>query len=85
MDNALNKLTCIVRGNPEPEITWYKNGEKVDRPETLTRSNAGQYTINASNTLGNLSVTVDIYIICTYIYPLAGMIFFYVLSLAYII
>lgn len=75
LEHAPNNLTCNVVGYPKPEITWYKDGEEVHRPETLRRSDAGQYMINASNTLLSVNVTVDIYVICTYIYPLARMIF----------
>ncbi|XP_061451817.1 alpha-protein kinase 3 [Rhineura floridana] len=30
-ENADAKFTCIVMGYPQPEVTWYKNDEEMDR------------------------------------------------------
>lgn len=64
LEYAPHNLTCIFEGYPKPETIWYKDGEEVELPENLTRSDAGQYLITASNILSNVTVTVDIIVIC---------------------
>ncbi|XP_071389542.1 hemicentin-1 [Centroberyx affinis] len=60
VEYATHNFTCTVEGYPRPNITFYKDGDKVDLPEKLTRSHAGQYMIIASNQLSSISHTVDI-------------------------
>ncbi|XP_050930005.1 hemicentin-1 [Lates calcarifer] len=60
-----HNLTCTVEGYPQPNITWYKDREEVSPPENLTRSDAGQYVITASNSLSSDNCTVEI----TVLYP----------------
>ncbi|XP_030592635.1 vascular cell adhesion protein 1-like isoform X1 [Archocentrus centrarchus] len=55
-------LNCIAEGFPKPDTVWYKDNEEVDLPEKLTRRDAGQYVITASNNHSNVSVTVEIFV-----------------------
>uniref|UniRef100_A0A3Q0RMJ5 Ig-like domain-containing protein n=1 Tax=Amphilophus citrinellus TaxID=61819 RepID=A0A3Q0RMJ5_AMPCI len=57
-------LNCIAEGFPKPDTVWYKDNEEVDLPEKLTRRDAGQYVITASNNHSNVSVTVEIFVQC---------------------
>ncbi|XP_070779073.1 roundabout homolog 1-like [Enoplosus armatus] len=65
LEYSPHNLTCIVEGYPKPETSWYKDGEEVELPENLTRSDMGQYLITASNSLTTVNHTVEI----TVIYP----------------
>ncbi|CAN9505574.1 unnamed protein product [Ophioblennius macclurei] len=65
LEYAVRNLTCTVKGYPKPETIWYKDGEEVELPESLTRRDAGQYTVTASNSLMSVNVTVDV----TVLYP----------------
>ncbi|XP_008281317.1 hemicentin-2-like [Stegastes partitus] len=65
VEYAPHNLTCIVEGFPQPETLWFKDGEEVGLPEKLTRRDAGQYFITASNSLSSVNFTVDI----TVLYP----------------
>lgn len=64
MEYTAYNRTCIVKGNPEPKTIWYKDGEEVELPENLTRQDAGQYLVTASNILSSVNLTVDINVIC---------------------
>lgn len=59
-----NNVTCTVEGYPEPEITWSKDGKEITFPQILTRSDAGQYVITASNLLSSVNATMEITVIC---------------------
>ncbi|XP_051243699.1 hemicentin-1 [Dicentrarchus labrax] len=60
LEYAPHNLTCTVEGYPQPDIIWYKDSEEVELPENITRSDAGQYLITASNNLTSVSLTVEI-------------------------
>lgn len=59
-----HNLTCTVKGYPEPKTIWSKDDEEVELPENLTRRDAGQYLVIASNILSRVNLTVDINVIC---------------------
>lgn len=63
-EDTTHNLTCAVKGYPQPVVMWFKDGEEVDLPERLTRSDTGQYLITASNSLSSTNVTVDITVQC---------------------
>ncbi|TKS92109.1 Hemicentin-2 [Collichthys lucidus] len=63
VEDTLNGLTCTVKGYPKPKIIWYKDDEEVELPENLTRSDAGQYSVTALNTVSVVNVTVDILVL----------------------
>ena len=51
MEGDDQSLECLVTGIPDPEVTWYKNGEEVTSVshENLRVSNQGQ-TLTISDT-----------------------------------
>jgi len=63
-------ISCPVLGNPHPSITWY-NGNETS-PSTMINTNnilhfpetvlddSGWYTCFAENSLGNVTVTVQL-------------------------
>ncbi|XP_036945278.1 hemicentin-2-like [Acanthopagrus latus] len=59
-ENTPLNLTCNAVGYPEPEIIWSKEGEEVELPQILTRHDAGQYMITASNSRSSVNHTVEI-------------------------
>lgn len=64
MEYTPHNLTCTVEGYPKPETIWYKDGDEVELPENLTRRDAGQYLIYASNNHSSVYHTVELVIIC---------------------
>ena len=73
-------LTCNAAGNPEPTITWTKNGtlisnnSRISSPQekqlTITnvnRTDSGEYRCVASNSLGNdTSSAATVNVLCKY-------------------
>ncbi|CAK6971170.1 uncharacterized protein LOC128379280 [Scomber scombrus] len=55
-------LTCTVKGYPEPQMIWYKDGDEVKLPDYFRRNDAGQYLINASNIHSSDTQTVELVI-----------------------
>ncbi|KAG7460325.1 hypothetical protein MATL_G00220060 [Megalops atlanticus] len=53
-------LNCTAEGYPAPEVTWWKQGEKVELPAHLDRKHAGLYTLIANNTYGTANHTLEI-------------------------
>ncbi|XP_054616042.1 hemicentin-1-like [Dunckerocampus dactyliophorus] len=53
-------IPCSVKGFPEPQVTWYKDGDEVEFPEVLTRYDAGQYVVIASNKYASANATVEL-------------------------
>lgn len=56
------RLNCEVRGNPQPSVTWYRNGEVVILPARARREDAGKYTALARGLreLRNFTVEVEV-------------------------
>ncbi|XP_059189356.1 intercellular adhesion molecule 1-like [Centropristis striata] len=53
-------LSCEVRGNPKPSVTWSREGQVVDLPTHSSREHAGKYTICAIGLLGQKNFTVEV-------------------------
>ncbi|KAG7457072.1 hypothetical protein MATL_G00242600 [Megalops atlanticus] len=53
-------LGCTAEGYPVPEVTWMKQGKKVELPAHLSRKDAGLYTLIATNTYGTVNHTLEI-------------------------
>ena len=58
-------LKCRAKGVPQPQITWYKDGEIIQNGgETLSISSveqidSGQYSCKAANSLGSFTETAS--------------------------
>lgn len=66
VENAPHILSCNLTGYPQPDIVWRKDGKDVVLPEVLTRHDSGQYSITALSKLSNVSVTMEINVLCGY-------------------
>ncbi|XP_019962769.2 intercellular adhesion molecule 1-like [Paralichthys olivaceus] len=53
-------LACEVRGNPQPLVTWYRDGQKVALPAHSDRKHAGKYTAWTKGHLGQKNFTVEV-------------------------
>lgn len=55
------RFPCEVTGNPQPSVTWFRNGQIVAPPSHLNKKDAGNYTIQAKGLLPkNFTVEVKI-------------------------
>ncbi|KAL3053555.1 hypothetical protein OYC64_005979 [Pagothenia borchgrevinki] len=63
LEDAPHNLSCTAEGFPKPEVMWFKDEDEVTLPESLTRSDTGQYVITASNNLSSINVTVEINVV----------------------
>ncbi|XP_040001182.1 uncharacterized protein LOC120799834 isoform X2 [Xiphias gladius] len=52
-------LACEVRGNPQPLVTWFRDGQAVALPTHSSRKHAGKYTIWTKG-LGQKNFTVEV-------------------------
>ena len=60
--HSLSRITCTESGDPEPNVTWTKNGAYLVTNNTLTINNvtlkdAGQYGCTAENRAGKINAT----------------------------
>lgn len=63
-EGGILDLECIAEGNPEPKITWSKEGARLNKRmegssvifENVDRSDAGFYQCMADNKIGAPSV-----------------------------
>nr|XP_020443045.1 MAM domain-containing glycosylphosphatidylinositol anchor protein 1-like [Monopterus albus] len=53
------RLTCEVRGNPQPSVIWFRDGKLVTPPTHTSRKHAGKYTILAKG-LKKKNFTVEV-------------------------
>ena len=66
--NSLSRTNCTESGDPEPNVTWTKNGSYFVNNNTLTINNvtlkdAGQYGCTAENRAGKINATLSIDVI----------------------
>lgn len=52
-------LSCEVRGNPPPSVTWFRDGQVVALPSHSSRKHAGRYTVSAKG-LEQKNFTVEV-------------------------
>lgn len=67
-------LSCEVRGNPKPMVTWYRDGQAVALPARSSRKHAGKYTVLAVGHQVQKNFTVEVEVIAyngelVYIFP----------------
>lgn len=53
-------LVCDVGGNPQPSVTWYRDGQAVGLPTYSSRKHAGKYTAQTRGHLGEKNFTVEV-------------------------
>ncbi|XP_030005344.1 intercellular adhesion molecule 1-like [Sphaeramia orbicularis] len=57
------RLSCEVRGNPPPLVTWMRDGLKTAPPTHSTTKHAGKYTVLAIGHVGQKYHTVEVEVI----------------------
>lgn len=67
----LLSIVCEAEGDPKPNITWYKDGISMHFLQSgvtqilvhnVTEMETGRYTCEASNLLGTINATTDVYV-----------------------
>ncbi|XP_068583849.1 intercellular adhesion molecule 1-like [Cebidichthys violaceus] len=53
-------FSCEVRGNPQPLVTWFRDGQEVALPTHSSRKDAGKYTAFTEGLLGQKNFTVEV-------------------------
>ncbi|XP_067023938.1 probable oxidoreductase PXDNL [Acropora muricata] len=61
--HSLSRITCTESGDPEPKVTWTKNGTYFGNDNTIIFNNvtlkaAGQYGCTAENRAGKITATI---------------------------
>lgn len=54
------RLSCEVRGKPQPFVTWFRDGLAVALPTHSSRKHAGKYTVLVKGALGQKNLTVEV-------------------------
>ena len=71
IENTPHELTCLVDGDPTPQITWLLLGGVIAVGSTLSfanlqRTDAENYTCTATNIAGTISATISLEVFCEY-------------------
>lgn len=53
-------LKCEVAGNPQPLVTWYRDGQVIALPAHSNREHAGKYTVWTEGLHGQKNFTVEV-------------------------
>lgn len=53
-------ILCEVRGNPQPQVTWFRDGQVVALPAHSSKQHAGTYTILTKGHRGQKNFTVEV-------------------------
>ena len=77
--NSVNLMCKVVEGQPEPQITWFKNNKLQGKSLSLffseiKKEDEGRYTCKAENAAGFFTKDIDIsvkgvFVKCTVILP----------------
>ncbi|KAM3863745.1 vascular cell adhesion protein 1 [Diretmus argenteus] len=63
-ENAVHLVQCDAEGNPEPRITWFKDGQQVSFPMRLTRHDNAPEFQQENDTL-EVTVGDDVLLVCS--------------------
>ena len=55
-------MACKASGKPQPDVAWIRNGEY----KNINRTDAGQYTCRANNSVEVTSIDTTIVVYCKY-------------------
>ena len=78
--HSLSRITCTESGDPEPKVTWTKNGTYFGNDNTIIFNNvslkdAGQYGCTAENRARKITATIWIDVLGerrkTYVYRMS--------------
>ena len=78
-------ITCEASGKPLPDVAWIRNGELESsgkkaaflKFDNINRTDAGQYTCQANNSMEITSVDTTIVVHCKYILTLIFYLWIY--------
>lgn len=65
-ENDVHQSPCKPEGEPEPSMTWLKDGKEVSFPEGLTRQDSGQYSLRARNKHGEAYHNLSVDVLCKF-------------------
>ena len=71
-------MACEASGKPPPDVAWIRNGELESsgkkaaflKFDNINRTDAGQYTCRANNSVEATSINTTIVVYCKYILTL---------------